>query len=50
MSAATPPCTPFCDYSKAVHKGRATWVCAACGKDISLGYIFWFDAMNGDRK
>lgn len=40
----TTPCSPGCDYSKAKKVARATWVCAACGRDISLGFIYWYQA------
>lgn len=44
-------CAPSCDLTKAVKTGRATWLCAKCGADVSLRYLFWIDAMNfsGDK-
>jgi len=27
--------------------GRATWVCGDCGKDVSLAYLFYQQALNG---
>lgn len=40
------PCTPCCDITKVVRKGRATWLCAKCGMDMSLEYLFYVQATN----
>lgn len=42
-------CNP-CDYSKAIYKRRATWLCAKCGRDFSLEYLFWYEATHPDWK
>lgn len=38
-------CDDLCDPSKAVRKGRATWVCAECGSDISLLFYLYQEAL-----
>jgi len=34
-------CKPNCDFTKALYPRRATWVCAKCGRDFSMEYLFW---------
>jgi len=38
----------FCDFENALKRGRGHWVCPDCGRDISLEYIFWFEATHPD--
>jgi ribosomal protein L37AE/L43A len=38
-------CKPDCDVSKAELVSRAKWVCPKCGRDISLQYLMWHQAM-----
>ena len=45
----TEPCKPYCDYTKAVRQGRARWCCAKCGRDISLEYLFWYEATHPEE-
>ena len=33
------------DYDNAIRKGRAWYVCPKCGKDISLEYVMYMDAV-----
>ncbi len=33
------------DYDNAIRKGRAWYVCPKCGKDISLEYVMYVEAM-----
>lgn len=40
-------CFPHCDLTTAVKTSRATWLCAKCGADVSMRYLFWVDAMEG---
>ena len=35
-----------CPLNKAVHKGRAYWVCPDCGRDMSLEYLIICEAKN----
>lgn len=32
------------DFENATHPSRAVWLCPKCGKDISIEYLFWFEA------
>ena len=42
-------CKPNCDMEKAVLKGRATWCCAKCGRDVSLQYLLWYQAAHPEE-
>ena len=33
------------DFDKPIRKGRAWYACPKCGKDISLEYVFWIEAV-----
>ncbi len=44
MSINLYDCKPDCDISKAKNVARATWVCAKCGRDVSLQYLLWHQA------
>ena len=37
-------CKPNCDFENPVMRGRATWLCAKCGRDFSLEYLLWYQA------
>jgi ribosomal protein L37AE/L43A len=41
-------CKPFCDLTKAVKTGEATWICATCKADVSMLYLWWAMAAYGD--
>jgi hypothetical protein len=36
-------CVPYCDFEKALNPRRAVWLCAQCGRDFSLEYLFWYE-------
>lgn len=42
-------CAPNCDLTKVINTSRATWVCAKCGRDVSMMYLFFVDAVKGDE-
>jgi transposase-like protein len=44
------PCKPHCDYTKAINPRRAVWLCAGCGRDFSMEYLFWFEATQEDEE
>lgn len=37
-------CEPYCDVSKSVNVSRAKWLCPKCLNDVSLAYLFWYQA------
>jgi hypothetical protein len=39
-------CKPYCDFEKAVSRGRARWHCGVCGRDLGIEYFFWAEAVH----
>lgn len=39
-----------CDITKPHQIGRATWVCPVCGRDLSMQYVFYMDAVERDAE
>lgn len=39
-------CKPNCDMDNPVKKGRATWCCPDCGRDYSLEYVLYQEALD----
>lgn len=35
------------DFENALHPARATWICPKCKDDISIAYVFWYEAVKG---
>ena len=43
-------CKPFCDLTKAVKTGEATWICPTCKADASMLYLWLaMAAYDGNR-
>lgn len=42
-------CPEPCDLTTAVKINRATWICAKCGADISMRYLMWAMALEGEE-
>lgn len=32
------------DYKNILNPSRATWICPKCKEDISVEYLFWYEA------
>ena len=39
------PCK-VCDFENAKVVGRAKWCCPICGRDYSMEYLFWAEAVH----
>jgi hypothetical protein len=38
------------DFENVTMKGRATWFCPKCNKDISFEYLCWYEATMGGTR
>jgi hypothetical protein len=49
-SADYASCQPYCDFEWVLNPRRAVILCAQCHRDVSMEYLFWYEAMEGVKK